>query len=248
MLAGGRWWCGGVSISALSDRIAQLGPVNIVFLRAGVSISALSDRIAQPGLLSGNAKRLTGFNIRSFGSNCSAWHPPGAEEGDEPFQYPLFRIELLSATGVASSDQLGKFQYPLFRIELLSGMAAAARFIAHLFQYPLFRIELLSVARLLAIYAMRCFNIRSFGSNCSAANGVNSARPHVAFQYPLFRIELLSRSTYRTRCASTSVSISALSDRIAQRQEVEAAKVRDARFNIRSFGSNCSAHQRCTPE
>ena len=61
------------------------------------------------------------------------------------FQYPLFRIELLSpGDGLALSAGI-VFQYPLFRIELLS--ANVLRLFAGLFgvfQYPLFRIELLS--------------------------------------------------------------------------------------------------------
>ena len=38
-----------------------------------VSISALSDRIAQLDKDLVNDERLGCFNIRSFGSNCSAW-------------------------------------------------------------------------------------------------------------------------------------------------------------------------------
>ena len=36
------------------------------------------------------------------------------------FQYPLFRIELLSGPKGEAQDAIGTFQYPLFRIELLS--------------------------------------------------------------------------------------------------------------------------------
>ena len=37
-----------------------------------------------------------------------------------------------------------------------------------------------------------CFNIRSFGSNCSATKGDSLHVYARLFQYPLFRIELLS--------------------------------------------------------
>ena len=136
------------------------------------------------------------------------------------------------------------------------------------------------------------FNIRSFGSNCSAINRVVDRWLVPVFQYPLFRIELLSWSppqqTQRCRHVSISalsdriaqplgspcrspyaqVSISALSDRIAQHlrpgaktliddlfqyplfriELLSSAKAKanptsSPSFNIRSFGSNCSALQ-----
>ena len=61
------------------------------------------------------------------------------------------------------------------------------------------------------------------------------------FQYPLFRIELLSQAGHKPRTIFPVVSISALSDRIAQRASVADPPARQTRFNIRSFGSNCSA-------
>ena len=89
-----------------------------------------------------------------------------------PFQYPLFRIELLSFTSDHEHYVGIAFQYPLFRIELLSrqrvnqlrqprvsisalsdriaqlGTSAVYATLGFLFQYPLFRIELLSDRRL----------------------------------------------------------------------------------------------------
>ena len=88
--------------------------------------------------------------------------------------------------------------------------------------------------------------------------------PHTQFQYPLFRIELLSRGHRCSAAHDRGVSISALSDRIAQPKiaktnrtgynvSISALSDRIAQpkdpydqnwlecFNIRSFGSNCSA-------
>ena len=64
-----------VSISALSDRIAQRRSGDEYHDGSNVSISALSDRIAQLVIGLQRELQLTGFNIRSFGSNCSALSP-----------------------------------------------------------------------------------------------------------------------------------------------------------------------------
>ena len=74
-------------------------------------------------------------------------------------------------------------------------MSSAPAAIVNLFQYPLFRIELLSWLAL---------RKRALGAN--------------EFQYPLFRIELLSKPQIDHTNARIYVSISALSDRIAQRR------------------------------
>ena len=181
------------------------------------------------------------FNIRSFGSNCSARNCSKSWPSVIRFQYPLFRIELLSirpryallenvpVSISALSDRIAQpvtlrgdhnnflFQYPLFRIELLSllsvlggrqlisvSISALSDRIAQLlrstntslrssFQYPLFRIELLSTARTwIDCQGHGCFNIRSFGSNCSAPPRAIKRPAKLLFQYPLFRIELLS--------------------------------------------------------
>ena len=160
------------------------------------------------------------------------------------FQYPLFRIELLSRAFSGPTHRPMVFQYPLFRIELLSNTAlsttafawkvsisALSDRIAQLlngigagaadiqFQYPLFRIELLSrTHRRHSRVAARCFNIRSFGSNCSAI--YDSIAGWI----------------------TVTVSISALSDRIAQQAYQQPVAWHTDRFNIRSFGSNCSAN------
>ena len=86
------------------------------------------------------------------------------------------------------------FQYPLFRIELLSSSGALQAPIIVLFQYPLFRIELLSKVRGDIQRMADSFNIRSFGSNCSAWRAFLFMPSFSKFQYPLFRIELLSDS------------------------------------------------------
>ena len=230
------------------------------------------------------------FNIRSFGSNCSARNCSKSWPSVIRFQYPLFRIELLSirpryallenvpVSISALSDRIAQpvtlrgdhnnflFQYPLFRIELLSllsvlggrqlisvSISALSDRIAQLlrstntslrssFQYPLFRIELLSTARTwIDCQGHGCFNIRSFGSNCSARLFPPPAALAIMFQYPLFRIELLSRYRPQLRFRPHQVSISALSDRIAQRSSSGYSLCWRVRFNIRSFGSNCSA-------
>ena len=198
----------------------MLSPAHVcaLLIHYGVSISALSDRIAQPSHKSYLAAKRYRFNIRSFGSNCSATVTNLIREGDLPFQYPLFRIELLSVYLSPSIASNNKFQYPLFRIELLS--ANVLRLFAGLFgvfQYPLFRIELLSGRR---------------GRHAGAANRVSIsalsdriAQPgpdrlflasYIVFQYPLFRIELLSAELLKVLALCDQVSISALSDRIAQ--------------------------------
>ena len=110
-----------------------------------VSISALSDRIAQRAGWGVSRRRWGRFNIRSFGSNCSALRLPIAHLVIISFQYPLFRIELLSQRPGAPSRRDGEFQYPLFRIELLSRVPSLETHFGLMFQYPLFRIELLSV-------------------------------------------------------------------------------------------------------
>ena len=63
---------------------------------------------------------VVGFNIRSFGSNCSAITHLSVQMAVLAFQYPLFRIELLSDDARNSKIDNLLFQYPLFRIELLS--------------------------------------------------------------------------------------------------------------------------------
>ena len=282
-------------------------------LNSAVSISALSDRIAQLLAERGRQHVAHRFNIRSFGSNCSATSTRPPVRGRARFQYPLFRIELLSAENGGSYYAVFTFQYPLFRIELLSVVGVQTDFVALTFQYPLFRIELLSyvftltqfcnsgfnirsfgsncsaliVLRLertrqgfnirsfgsncsaalasASVFASVCFNIRSFGSNCSAMKAAKDFGASFVFQYPLFRIELLSKlavglvlsiaqvsiSALSDRIAqlapgvppviAVTVSISALSDRIAQRMARLTWHRASRCFNIRSFGSNCSA-------
>ena len=175
-------------------RIELLSPAHVcaLLIHYGVSISALSDRIAQPSHKSYLAAKRYRFNIRSFGSNCSATVTNLIREGDLPFQYPLFRIELLSVYLSPSIASNNKFQYPLFRIELLSALPWTVDKPTSTFQYPLFRIELLSEE--------------------AAAVRMDTLK----FQYPLFRIELLSFQGILETISIQIVSISALSDRIAQ--------------------------------
>ena len=102
------------------------------------------------------------------------------------------------------------------------------------------RIAQLRMASIVLGHMLR-FNIRSFGSNCSAGLPTERGAQVHPFQYPLFRIELLSgKRSRRPRCAMR-VSISALSDRIAQHISVVRQNNKQLCFNIRSFGSNCSA-------
>ena len=136
-----------------------------------VSISALSDRIAQLLSDSSRGKRSGSFNIRSFGSNCSAWLGIQKRRRGK-FQYPLFRIELLSpllsvppaprqsVSISALSDRIAQLKMSILRflcatvsISALSDRIAQQVIEGNFFlvdsqfQYPLFRIELLSVIR-----------------------------------------------------------------------------------------------------
>jgi len=61
------------------------------------------------------------------------------------------------------------------------------------------------------------------------------------FQYPLFRIVVLSVMTALEKVEAKQVSISALSDRCAQRIHSDVSSISNKGFNIRSFGSLCSA-------
>ena len=115
-----------VSISALSDRIAQRLSISPPSANHSVSISALSDRIAQRRGALPDQWAWTGFNIRSFGSNCSASGVPVAWAGKDRFNIRSFGSNC-SARWYACSWRIRfLFQYPLFRIELLS-LASAAR-------------------------------------------------------------------------------------------------------------------------
>ena len=134
------------------------------------------------------------------------------------------------------------FQYPLFRIELLSQRTQPAPLLSILgFNIRSFgsncsalpqmawsrRRQPVSISALsdriaqpglfqICTFAAPCFNIRSFGSNCSARAWWTCATQSLMFQYPLFRIELLSVRQILHFRKQFAVSISALSDRIAQ--------------------------------
>ena len=140
------------------------------------------------------ANKIRRFNIRSFGSNCSAIFASAGRLGRLMFQYPLFRIELLSPDWNSLSFGSGWG----FNIRSFGSNCSAALFPA------------LPTGRW-------CFNIRSFGSNCSATPLYRRPRSPGKFQYPLFRIELLSGMPRAAPMTCPTVSISALSDRIAQR-------------------------------
>ena len=161
------------------------------------------------------------------------------------------------------------FQYPLFRIELLSLLFPAKLSTNASFNIRSFGSNCSAFCNECLLCLSACFNIRSFGSNCSAASritvtlwpfavsisalsdriaqqaGAIPDRKRFAFQYPLFRIELLSLSATIKREASEPVSISALSDRIAQLVRLFSLLEHGDSFNIRSFGSNCSASNHC---
>ena len=183
-----------VSISALSDRIAQRICLSERCRGTSVSISALSDRIAQPAKAKANPTSSPSFNIRSFGSNCSA------------------------SSGALQAPVVVLFQYPLFRIELLSALTGGRLVV----------IDDVSISALSDRIAQRDVGRRII-------DGI------VEFQYPLFRIELLSKIFILTSIACIVVSISALSDRIAQQSRGVCLVTVPRSFNIRSFGSNCSA-------
>ena len=158
-----------VSISALSDRIAQLGEFVDSVTKRLVSISALSDRIAQPAA----AAILFAGEYVSISALSDRIAQPGG--------------------GLAGQRRGAKFQYPLFRIELLSERIAGQTFDS------------------------ACFNIRSFGSNCSAMAVENhSTGTRVSISALSDRIAQPFAAGNGTVHPST-VSISALSDRIAQR-------------------------------
>ena len=232
---------------------------------AVVSISALSDRIAQRLVACVVLAMAFCFNIRSFGSNCSAPSAKLWNDARPLFQYPLFRIELLSTVAgngrsvrravsiSALSDRIAQRLFDLLRDK------------AVMFQYPLFRIELLSKPSAVNTVVYFVVSISALSDRIAQPT---DACPHwrpISFQYPLFRIELLSsadslpsvqfdkvsisalsdriaqRWRYARRLASLTVSISALSDRIAQPMGAGWRASRRRCFNIRSFGSNCSA-------
>ena len=215
-----RWACAAcvVSISALSDRIAQrsgadeagadqvfqyplfrielLSRTHHHYLHSPpvVSISALSDRIAQQN------RRMNKSLEQML------------------FQYPLFRIELLSQrTQPAPLLSILGFNIRSFgsNCSALPQMAWSRRrqpvsisaLSDRIAQPGLFQI---------CTFAAPCFNIRSFGSNCSARAWWTCATQSLMFQYPLFRIELLSVRQILHFRKQFAVSISALSDRIAQ--------------------------------
>jgi len=89
-------------------------------LRRNVSISALSDRCAQLRHALQDDRAIGRFNIRSFGSLCSATERCRDRTDVLPFQYPLFRIVVLSAWLHGDWYAAVEFQYPLFRIVVLS--------------------------------------------------------------------------------------------------------------------------------
>ena len=135
------------------------------------------------------------FNIRSFGSNCSASPPASTTTSILSFNIRSFGSNC-SACETRSSSR------PNFRVSI----SALSDRIAQPTAAPPGR-------RL-------CwrFNIRSFGSNCSALSQRGQRRGGAMFQYPLFRIELLSSFITQTLQLKLEVSISALSDRIAQQR------------------------------
>ena len=158
-----------VSISALSDRIAQLLIALVAGVAVVVSISALSDRIAQPSRRAIASSASFSFNIRSFGSNCSAFLLGLAGLPTCQFQYPLFRIELLSVSGDRAQHQA----LTCFNIRSFGSNCSALKT-----PPPLSRV-VVSISALSDRIAQRLghldeqrlfyrFNIRSFGSNCSA--------------------------------------------------------------------------------
>ena len=133
------------------------------------------------------------------------------------------------------------FQYPLFRIELLSDPGSE-----HAIPHQAVSISALSDriaqrrSRSVAP-ALCCFNIRSFGSNCSAQSALWPASTMVRFQYPLFRIELLSNPVPRRLCPLTQFQYPLFRIELLSAECFQPVQLRPASFNIRSFGSNCSA-------
>ena len=134
-----------VSISALSDRIAQLRQAQIRLRLHVVSISALSDRIAQlpiPEL----PPSLLVVSISALSDRIAQPLAPSPDLiGTLQFQYPLFRIELLSNTALSTTAFAWKVS-----ISALSDRIAQRDAQGRPYDLP------------------DCFNIRSFGSNCSA--------------------------------------------------------------------------------
>ena len=84
------------------------------------------------------------------------------------------------------------FQYPLFRIELLSGNWEERPIIEIAFQYPLFRIELLSRQRVNQLRQPRVSISALSDRIAQLGTSAVYATLGFLFQYPLFRIELLS--------------------------------------------------------
>ena len=159
-----------------------------------VSISALSDRIAQLLSDSSRGKRSGSFNIRSFGSNCSAWLGIQKRRRGK-FQYPLFRIELLSpllsvppaprqsVSISALSDRIAQLKMSILRflcatvsISALSdriaqrGLMTAGTVSASSFNIRSFGSNCSATWQQRRPIHMDRFNIRSFGSNCSAGD------------------------------------------------------------------------------
>ena len=158
-----------------------------------VSISALSDRIAQRDINSAIRSRIQCFNIRSFGSNCSAYATSIAHIYKRRFQYPLFRIELLSAH---SLPRLGVAIY-------VSISALSDRIAQHQRQRRACRLMRVSISALSDRIAQLWNMIED---HCTMLVSLSALSDRIAqqliapsvylfaalFQYPLFRIELLS--------------------------------------------------------
>ena len=182
-----------------------------------VSISALSDRIAQLLSDSSRGKRSGSFNIRSFGSNCSAWLGIQKRRRGK-FQYPLFRIELLSpllsvppaprqsVSISALSDRIAQLKMSILRFlcATVSISALSDRIAQRRGSKGGRSIWIVSISALSDRIAQQVIEGNFFLVDSQ-------------FQYPLFRIELLSRAGCERRESSPDG------------------------FNIRSFGSNCSA-------
>ena len=111
-----------VSISALSDRCAQLCDEQVIVAGILVSISALSDRCAQLRWCWMNSPGIR-VSISALSDRCAQRHPGGGGHDPEQFQYPLFRIVVLSLERIYRERDRMLFQYPLFRIVVLSRSA-----------------------------------------------------------------------------------------------------------------------------
>ena len=239
----GRPGVGAVSISALSDRIAQQeNAFDLIDLDAEVSISALSDRIAQQGKHNGNDIIAVLFQYPLFRIELLSINPPYKPPLHHLFQYPLFRIELLSKTLWNGANPMVSVSISALSDRIAQRMEQGVADIRSvMFQYPLFRIELLSEEREFHKGYPDDVSISALSDRIAQPDELRKLWQVEQVSISALSDRIAQRSFSAMAASASLVSISALSDRIAQPLGGRTFAPSSRRFNIRSFGSNCSA-------